>query len=42
MSYHEIRGSDDYVRRLVEVALDLSKADGAFRVVPPGGRIEVE
>jgi hypothetical protein len=39
MSYHEIRGSDDYVRRLVEVAMDLSKADGRFRVVRPGGRI---
>lgn len=40
MIYHEIRGSDDYVRRLVEVALDLSKADGAFRVVLPRGKIE--
>jgi hypothetical protein len=40
MTYHEMRGSDDYVRRLVEVAQDLSKADDAFRVVPPGGKIE--
>jgi hypothetical protein len=40
MSYHEMRGSDNYVRRLVEVALDLSKADNTFRVVPPGGKIE--
>lgn len=42
MTYHEMRGSDDYVRRLVEVAQDLSKADEAFRVVLPGGRIEME
>jgi hypothetical protein len=40
MSYHEILGSDSYIRRLIEVALDLSKADDAFRVVPPGEKIE--
>jgi hypothetical protein len=40
MTYHELRGSDDYVRRLVEAALDLSKVDGAFRVILPGGKIE--
>lgn len=42
MTYHELRGSDDYIRRLVEVALDLSKVDDAFRVVLPGGKIEAE
>jgi len=40
ITYHEMRGSDKYIRRLVEVSLDLSKADSAFRVVPPGGKIE--
>lgn len=42
MTYHELRGSDDFIRRLVEVALDLSKVDDAFRVVLPGGKIEAE
>lgn len=37
--YEEILGSDDYVRRLVEVAAALDKADGDFVVVPPGGEI---
>ena len=40
MRYEEILGSDRYVRRLVEVAGDLSKADGEFLVVPPGGVIQ--
>jgi hypothetical protein len=40
MTYHELRGSDDYVRRLVEVAQDLAKADDEFRVVRPGEKIE--
>jgi len=40
MSYHEINGSDAYIRRLVEVATDLSKADDAFGVVPPGEKID--
>jgi hypothetical protein len=40
MSYHEISGSDVYVRKLVEVATDLSKADDSFWVVTPGEKIE--
>lgn len=39
MRYEEILGSDDYVRRLVEVAAALDKADGDFLVIPPGGEI---
>ena len=37
--YEEILGSDAYVRRLVEVAAALDKADKDFVVVPPGGEI---
>ncbi|HUH97786.1 MAG TPA: DUF1638 domain-containing protein [Anaerolineales bacterium] len=40
MAYQEIHGSDDYIRRLVEAAADLSKADGAFRIVPPAMKID--
>jgi Protein of unknown function (DUF1638) len=40
MAYQELRGTDVYIRRLVEVAGDLSKADDAFRIVPPAGIIE--
>jgi len=40
MRYEEILGSDHYVRRLVEIAGDLSKADGEFLVIPPGGVIQ--
>ncbi len=39
MRYEEILGSDAYVRRLVEVAAALDRADGDFVVVPPGGEI---
>jgi hypothetical protein len=39
MEYGEILGSDRFVRRLVEVAQDLSSADGEFVVVPPGGEL---
>lgn len=39
MSYHEINGSDNYIRRLVEVAVDLSKIDDAFRLFQPGSEI---
>ena len=42
MRYEEILGSDAYVRRLVEVAAALNKADGDFVVVPPGGEIRQE
>jgi len=40
MQYEEIVGSDHFVRRLVEVAAALDKADGNFVVVPPGGEIK--
>jgi hypothetical protein len=39
MRYEEILGSDEYVRRLVEVAASLDKADDDFLVIPPGGEI---
>jgi hypothetical protein len=39
MRYEEILGSDRYVRRLVEIAAALEKADEEFLVVPPGGEI---
>jgi len=38
-TYKEIMGSDAYVRRLIDLATDLSKADGDFIVVPPRGKI---
>ncbi|RME78780.1 MAG: DUF1638 domain-containing protein [Chloroflexi bacterium] len=38
--YEEILGSDTYIRRLVEVAAALDKADNDFVVVPPGGVID--
>lgn len=37
--YEEILGSDVYVRRLIEVAAAIDKADKDFVVVPPGGEI---
>ncbi len=40
MKYEELVGSDDYIARLVEVALDLSKADREFLVIPPGAVLE--
>jgi hypothetical protein len=42
MRYEEILGSDVYVRRLVEVAAALDKADSDFVVIPPGGEIRQE
>jgi hypothetical protein len=42
MRYEEILGSDVFVRRLVEVAAALDKADSDFVVVPPGGEIRQE
>lgn len=39
MRYEEILGSDEYVRRLVEIAAALDKAGADFLVVPPGGEI---
>jgi hypothetical protein len=40
MRYEEILGSDAYVRKLIEVAMDLSKTDGDFLVIYPGGTLE--
>lgn len=42
MRYEEILGSDRYVRRLIEIAATLDKADDEFVVVPPGGEIRQE
>jgi hypothetical protein len=41
MSYEEILGSDKFVRRLVEIAVNLEKFDNDndFLVIPPGGEI---
>jgi Protein of unknown function (DUF1638) len=39
MRYEEILGSEDYVRRLVEIAGNLEEADADFVVVPSGGVI---
>jgi hypothetical protein len=40
--YEEILGSDAFIRRLVDVASDLSKANSEFLVVPPGGEVSRE
>ena len=40
MQYEEVLGSDLYVRRLVEVAQDLSLADDQFVIVPPGEELK--
>jgi len=40
MQYEEILGSDGFVRRLVEVAASLEKANEDFVVVPPGGELK--
>lgn len=39
MRYEELLGSDRYVRRLIEVAAAIDRADGEFLVIPPGGEI---
>ena len=40
MEYKEIFGSDVYIKRLIEVAANLSKADEGFRIIPPAGKID--
>ena len=40
--YEEIRGSDIYIRRLIEVAMALDKKDDEFVVVPPGGKTTLD
>jgi hypothetical protein len=48
MRYEERLGSDQYMRRLVQVATELDVrelirlADGDFLVIPPGGEIRQE
>jgi hypothetical protein len=42
MRYEEILGSDSYVRRLVEVALDPDRIGDDFVLVPPGGEVCIE
>ncbi|MBE9523665.1 MAG: DUF1638 domain-containing protein [Chloroflexi bacterium] len=37
--YEEILGSDIYIRRLIEIAAAIDKADNNFVVIPPGGVI---
>ncbi len=37
--YEEILGSDMYLRQLLDVATSLSKADGNFVLVRPGGKV---
>jgi hypothetical protein len=39
MKYEEVLGSDQYVRRLVEVSSALDEANEDFIVVPPGGEL---
>jgi hypothetical protein len=40
MKYEEVRGSEAYVRELVEALSNLSESDDEFLVIPPGGSIE--
>jgi hypothetical protein len=42
MDYQEVMGSDQYVRRLIETAVSLDKADQDFLVIPPGAAIKQE
>ncbi len=39
MRYEELVGTDDMLRRLIEIAAQLDQADGDFVVVPPGGTL---
>lgn len=39
MEYHELLGSDQYIRRLAQVAQALDQAGHDFLVVPPGGAL---
>jgi hypothetical protein len=40
MVYEEMLGSDQYIRRLVEIAASLEKVDDDFIVIPPGGELK--
>jgi hypothetical protein len=39
MQYEEILGSEDYINRLIQVAVALDQAGEDFIVVPPGGEL---
>lgn len=39
MRYEEILGSDNFVRRLIEIAADLGRADDDFLIIRPGDEI---
>jgi hypothetical protein len=41
MRYEEMQGSEEYVRRLVEVSTELNNKDGDFVLVPPGEEIQL-
>jgi hypothetical protein len=40
MVYEEMLGSDQYVRRLAEIAASLQTADDEFIIIPPGGELK--
>ena len=40
MVYQEMLGSDQYIRRLAEIAASLEKVDDDFIVIPPGGELK--
>lgn len=39
MRYEELLGSDDYLRRLVEIAINSDQAGDDFLLIPPGGML---
>jgi hypothetical protein len=39
MRYEELLGTDDYLRRLVEIAIGLEQAGDDFLLIPPGGML---
>ncbi len=42
MRYEELLGSDEYVRRLVDVSEVSDSEDKDFVIIPPGGEIRLE
>ena len=42
MDYEEIKGTEEYIEKLVDVAGDLSKIDDQFIVIHPGGCLKQE
>lgn len=39
MRYEELLGTDDYLRRLVEIAIGLEQTGDEFLLIPPGGML---